>query len=95
MNETKGNVSYYSAPFKYRFVNNASAYCPLIQYKISKIMQKESRNYVPEGTFRNMFGIGSTNATFWVSHFDVPFFRWYIYLQAYNGKKWGGDDVQW
>ena len=47
---------------------------------------------MPEGTFKNMFGIGS-NGTWWVSHFDIPFYRWYIYIQAFNGKHWGGDDV--
>lgn len=40
MNETKTNVSYYAANLKYRITNNASAYCPLIDYKMSKIMQK-------------------------------------------------------
>ena len=80
MNETQKNISYYSAEMKYRFVNNASAYCPLINYRISRIMQKQSMNWVPKGTFQNMFGIGDTNGTFWVSHFDNPFYRWYIYL---------------
>lgn len=95
INETQNNVSYVSAEMKYRFVNNASVYCPLINYKINRIMQKQSRNYVPEGTFRNMFSIGDTNGTFWMNHFNTPFYRWYIYIQAFNGKEWGGDDVQW
>ena len=46
MEETNDNISYYVADLTRRFVNNATQYCPLTHYRISKVMAESSREYV-------------------------------------------------
>ena len=80
MDEVNSNISFYEANLIYRFQNNATEYCPLVAYQISRVKEDSTREWVRQSKWAQIFGLGYTNATFYMRSFETTFDRYLIYM---------------
>ncbi len=79
----------FQADLRKRFINNYNASCPLILYRISKVVANGT--VLKSGQYNSIFQVSNNGIFNVLGMLNQNISNWLIYIETFNTKIWGGD----
>lgn len=86
LNVTIGQRDFVEADLNFLINNNASMYCPRSQYRITKVVEKNSSREIPLAQYKDVISITS-EGIFTFRQNKIPF-EYLVYFETFNTYKW-------
>ena len=89
-----GSLSFYDLDLKALIFNNASAYCPIEEYKIAKVYNYTSGAVESTAAFSTRMSLDKVSGIWEFTNLDSEYLDIHVSFMAYNGKIWSSVNAQ-
>ena len=84
-----GGLTAYDLDLRTLFTNNASAYCPITSYGISKVFNYSSGYVYSSSQWGQFMSLQASTGRWELTDLSDQLMNLYVFAVAYNGKVWG------